>query len=71
MATNVDQTSGPPPAEGRTLGSRKRLVPYALAAPGSLWLLVFFLLPGGFMVFTSLKSGGVFFGVPFALGWGS
>ena len=69
MATNVDQTSGPPPAEGRTLGSRKRLVPYALAAPGSLWLLVFFLLPVGFMVFTSLKSGGFFSGFRFTWEW--
>ncbi len=53
--------SGLPPL-GEGASTRKRLVPYALAAPATLWLLALFVLPLGFMAFTSLKSGGIFSG---------
>jgi spermidine/putrescine transport system permease protein len=43
-----------PPRRART---RKRLVPYGLAAPSIGWLLVFFLIPTVYMLFISLGSG--------------
>ncbi|MEO8475751.1 MAG: ABC transporter permease [Actinomycetota bacterium] len=46
---------GAPPA--RKANRRKRLVPYGLAAPSVLWLLVFFLIPTLYMAFISLGSG--------------
>lgn len=36
---------------------RRRLTPYALLAPGVGWLLVFFLVPMGFMLYLSLSEG--------------
>ena len=44
------------------MGARRRLVPYYLLAPGALFLLVFFLIPLGLMLFTSLESGGLLSG---------
>jgi spermidine/putrescine transport system permease protein len=44
------------------MGVRRRLVPYYLLAPGALFLLVFFLIPLGLMLFTSLESGGLLSG---------
>ncbi|HEX6329820.1 MAG TPA: ABC transporter permease [Actinomycetota bacterium] len=41
-------------------GVRRRLVPYGLLSPAGLFLLVFFLVPLGMMVYTSLQSGGLF-----------
>jgi len=41
------------------MGARRRLVPYYLLAPGALFLLVFFLIPLGLMLYTSLESGGL------------
>lgn len=46
----------------RTLGSRQRLTPYALLAPAGGYLFVFFLLPLGLMLYTSLQSGGLLSG---------
>ncbi len=48
---------GPPPRADKTLGRRRRLVPYALLAPGGIYLLLGFILPLFFVVYTSLKSG--------------
>jgi spermidine/putrescine transport system permease protein len=44
------------------MGARRRLVPYYLLAPGALFLLVFFLIPLGLMLYTSLESGGLLSG---------
>lgn len=46
----------------RTLGARRRLVPYYLLSPGGLFLTVFFLLPLALMLYTSLQSGGLLSG---------
>jgi spermidine/putrescine transport system permease protein len=59
--TMQDVTSAPPAVEGRT-STRKRLVPYGLAAPAVIWLGLLFIVPMGFLAATSLKSGGVFSG---------
>lgn len=49
-------------ASSRTLGARRRLVPYFLLTPGGLYLTVFFLIPLAIMVYTSLQSGGLLAG---------
>jgi spermidine/putrescine transport system permease protein len=54
--------------ESRTLGSRQRLTPYALLAPAGGYLFVFFLLPLGLMLYTSLQSGGLLSG-GFGFSW--
>ncbi len=41
------------------LGDRRGLLPYALLAPGLLWLIVFFLIPLGYMLDVSLQTGDV------------
>jgi spermidine/putrescine transport system permease protein len=46
----------------RKPGVRRRLVPYYLLSPGGLYLIVFFLVPLGIMVYTSLESGGLLAG---------
>jgi spermidine/putrescine transport system permease protein len=66
--TTVDEVvvEAPPPGGSddprRSMGARRRLVPYYLLAPGALFLLVFFLIPLGLMLFTSLESGGLLSG---------
>jgi spermidine/putrescine transport system permease protein len=50
------------PPRGRGLGVRRRLVPYYLLSPGGLFLLLFFLVPLGLMLYTSLESGGLLSG---------
>jgi len=50
------------PSGQRTLGTRRKLVPYGLLGPGGAYLAVFFLLPLALMVYTSLQSGGVLSG---------
>ena len=63
--------SGGPPGR-RTLGIRRRLIPYYLLSPGGIYLAIFFLLPLGFMVYTSLQSGGVLSGgFTFTWEWGN
>ena len=52
----------------RTLGSRRRLTPYALLGPAGIYLFVFFLLPLGLMLYTSLQSGGLLSG-GFSFSW--
>jgi spermidine/putrescine transport system permease protein len=46
----------------RSLGTRRRLVPYGLLGPAALYLAIFFLLPLGLMIYTSLQSGGLLSG---------
>jgi spermidine/putrescine transport system permease protein len=41
---------------------RRRLIPYWLLAPGALWLLLFFVIPMGFMAQQALESGSLFTG---------
>ncbi|HSJ50316.1 MAG TPA: ABC transporter permease [Actinomycetota bacterium] len=53
------------PPRGR---SGRRLTPYALLSPAGFYLLIFFLVPLGMMVYTSLQSGGLFSG-GFAFSW--
>jgi spermidine/putrescine transport system permease protein len=66
--TTIDEVvvEAPPPGGSddprRSMGARRRLVPYYLLAPGALFLLVFFLIPLGLMLFTSLESGGLLSG---------
>jgi spermidine/putrescine transport system permease protein len=47
----------PPPRGDRALGRRRRLVPYALLGPGGIYLLLGFIVPLFFVLYTSLKSG--------------
>jgi spermidine/putrescine transport system permease protein len=62
-AEEAFELGGPePPARHRTLGARRRLVPYYLLSPGGVFLLLFFLLPLGLMLYTSLQSGGLLSG---------
>jgi spermidine/putrescine transport system permease protein len=58
----VDTPKRAEETEGRTLGARRRVVPYFLLTPGGLYLAVFFLIPLGIMVYTSLQSGGLLAG---------
>ena len=51
--------SGGPPGGQRTLGLRRKLVPYGLLSPGGAYLFIFFLLPLALMIYTSLQSGGL------------
>jgi spermidine/putrescine transport system permease protein len=41
---------------------RRRLIPYWLLAPGAIWLLLFFVIPMGFMAEQALESGSLFTG---------
>jgi spermidine/putrescine transport system permease protein len=52
--------AGTPLLERRPPNLRRRAAPYWLAAPASLYLAIFFLVPIGYMAYTSLWSG--FFG---------
>ena len=66
--TTVDEVvvEAPPPGGSagprRSIGARRRLVPYYLLSPGALFLLLFFLIPLGLMLYTSLESGGLLSG---------
>ena len=52
---------------GGFLRRHKRVVPYALLAPGLLWLVFFYVLPGFQMLLTSFWSGTLETGYEFAL----
>ena len=52
---------------GGFLRRHKRVVPYLLLAPGLLWLIVFFVVPGLQMFLTSFWSGTLETGYEFAL----
>ena len=47
--------------------TRRRWVPYALLAPGAIWLLIFFAIPMAFMLVVSLQEGNLAQG--FELTW--
>jgi spermidine/putrescine transport system permease protein len=49
--------SGTPLLEQRPPSWRKKAAPYGLAAPAALYLAIFFLVPIGYMAYTSLWSG--------------
>ncbi|HEX6843887.1 MAG TPA: ABC transporter permease, partial [Actinomycetota bacterium] len=59
LAEATEAFRSPPPRGGRKLGRRQRSVPYALLAPGGIYLLFAFLIPLGIVVYTSLQSGGI------------
>ena len=44
---------------------------YLLLAPGMLFLVVFFLVPLGFLAYQSLESGSIDFGYSFTWAWGN
>jgi spermidine/putrescine transport system permease protein len=71
----VEPVEGDEPGEPsgrRTLGTRRRLTPYYLLSPGAAYLAIFFLLPLGLMVYTSLQSGGLLSGgFTFTWEWGN
>ena len=52
---------------GGFLRRHRRVVPYALLAPGLLWLVLFYVLPGFQMLLTSFWSGSLESGYEFAL----
>lgn len=49
--------AGTPLIERRKPSRNKKLAPYELLAPGTLYLAIFFLIPIGYMFYTSLQSG--------------
>jgi len=50
-------------------GSRRRLAPYLLLAPGLAWLLVFFVVPMYYLFTTSLQTGSLSTGYTFNWAW--
>ena len=52
---------------GGFLRRHKRVIPYLLLAPGLLWLVLFYVLPGFQMFLTSFWSGTLETGYEFAL----
>ena len=68
----VEGAASGDPGGRRTLGLRRRLIPYYLLSPGGSYLVVFFLLPLVLMIYTSLQSGGVLSGgFTFTWEWGN
>lgn len=59
------QTTEPAHRRGRSIGTRKKLVPYYLLAPGGAWLLLLLVLPLLLLLYTSLESGGILSGYHF------
>jgi spermidine/putrescine transport system permease protein len=53
------------------LHRNKGLTPYFLLAPGILWLVVFFVVPLGFLAYQSLQSGNFDIGYSFTWAWGN
>jgi spermidine/putrescine transport system permease protein len=49
----------------------RQLTPYLLLAPGVVWLVVFFVVPLGFLGYQSLQSGNIDFGYAFTWSWGN
>ncbi|HSI80593.1 MAG TPA: ABC transporter permease [Solirubrobacterales bacterium] len=48
---------------------RRRLIPYFLLGPGLIWLLLFFVIPIGYMAELSLRSGSLETGFQFTWAW--
>ena len=72
----VDETiaQGPTPdvrRGGRGLRARRKLVPYFLLTPGGVFLILFFLVPLGFLGQQSLESGDFAVGYSFSWAWGN
>jgi spermidine/putrescine transport system permease protein len=67
VATDGVSIAGDARRPGAAVGLRKRLVPYWLLAPSGVYLLMFLVIPLGFLVYTSLESGGLLTG--FRLTW--
>src|SRR5262249_34941750 len=55
----------------RRASFRRALAPYALLAPGILFLAVFFVVPLGFLAYPSLQSGNFDVGYAFTWAWGN
>jgi spermidine/putrescine transport system permease protein len=55
----VERATRPPPRRAPVSWGRlrKRAVPYALLSPGGIWLALFFLVPIGYLAYTSMQSG--------------
>jgi spermidine/putrescine transport system permease protein len=53
------------------LHRHRGLTPYLLLAPGILWLVIFFVVPLGFLAYQSLQSGNIDFGYAFTWAWGN
>jgi spermidine/putrescine transport system permease protein len=51
------------------LHRHRGLIPYLLLAPGLAWLAVFFVVPMGYLGYTSLQTGDLFSGYTFAWAW--
>ena len=51
------------------LHRHRGLTPYLLLAPGIAWLLVFFVVPLGFLAYQSLESGNIDVGYTFSWAW--
>ena len=49
----------------------RELTPYLLLAPGVAWLVVFFVVPLGFLGYQSLETGNIDFGYAFNWAWGN
>jgi len=47
------------------------LAPWGLLTPGMAWLVVFFVVPLGFLAYQSLQSGNIDFGYSFTWAWGN
>jgi spermidine/putrescine transport system permease protein len=53
------------------LHRHRGLTPYLLLAPGMAWLIIFFLVPLGFLAYQSLETGSLDFGYAFHWAWGN
>jgi spermidine/putrescine transport system permease protein len=53
------------------LHRHRSTTPYLLLAPAMLWLILFFLVPLGFLAYQSLESGSIDFGYAFTWAWGN
>jgi spermidine/putrescine transport system permease protein len=62
VVTTIETLGEPPERADQVLAKRQRRVAYGLLAPGSVYLLIAFVIPLIIVVFTSLKSGGLLSG---------
>lgn len=69
MTSVVATRPGPPPAAASKTRQRRNWVPYALLAPGMLWLTVFFVLPTISLASQSLQTGSVDNGYTLTWNW--
>lgn len=69
MSAVATPAPGPRRSAAFLRGSRKRLAPYLLLAPGLAWLLVFFVVPMYYLFTTSLETGSLSTGYTFHWAW--